>query len=132
MVQTQVNTKPKPKIAIMPVLTLLAVFYFGFLLYQAVYVNYQTNKKISELNKSLAESTKGQKNLQDLIAYYKTDTFQELEARKKLGLKMPGEKVIKVTVPQTNRTPEPKKTVSQDISKSNSELWIEYLFYQDL
>jgi len=128
----QIPNKPaKKKLNIMPILTILAIIYFGFLLYQAVYVNYHTNKKIEEYSSSLAQNNDEQENLKHLIAYYQTETFQELEARKKLGLKMPGEKVVKVDVPEANKTPEPKKTISKEQSQqSNPELWSEFLFGQ--
>lgn len=116
-----------------PILILLGAVYFGFLLYQSVYVNYQTNKKISELNISLTEAQDEQDNLKDLIAYYKTDTFQELEARKKLGLKLPGEKVVKVEVPRVAIKDETAKSeTKKDNQKSNPELWLEFLFDQNI
>jgi cell division protein FtsB len=129
----QENSTPSKRNSMVPILILLAAVYFGFLLYQSVYVNYQTNKKISELNKSLAEAEGEQENLKDLIAYYKTDTFQELEARKKLGLKLPGEKVVKVEVPKVATKEESSKPQTKsDNKRSNPELWLEFLFDQKI
>lgn len=121
------SNKKSGRVIITPILILLAIIYFGFLLYQAVYVNFQTNKKISESNKSLVVAQGEQGNLKDLIAYYQTGTFQELEARKKLGLKMPGEKVVKVTVPQANKTVVPPENIETTVKKSNPELWLNFL-----
>jgi hypothetical protein len=122
----QENSTPSKRNSMVPILILLAAVYFGFLLYQSVYVNYQTNKKISE-----AEGE--QENLKDLIAYYKTDTFQELEARKKLGLKLPGEKVVKVEVPKVATKEESSKPQTKsDNKRSNPELWLEFLFDQKI
>lgn len=116
-----------------PLIILLALVYIGFLLYQAVYVNYQTNKKISALNAALKENKVSRQNLEVLIAYYKTSAFQELEARKKLGLKLPGEKVVKVEVPDESR---PRYVEEEQVAavnkKSNIEHWVDYLFYPDL
>jgi len=114
-----------------PIVVLLVVLYLGFLLYQAIFVNYQTNKKIAELNKTLEQTKQEQQELEVLIAYYQTSAFQELEARKKLGLKMPGEKVINVDVPEEKKPEEDKEPARQSgPEKSNPQLWFEYLFYQ--
>ena len=121
---------PKKSFNFMPIVTLLGIAYFGFLLYQAIFINYQTNKKIDEYTESLEKAKSDQVNLQALIAYYKTDTFQELEARKKLGLKLPGEKVVKVEVPKATKTIEPDKKPLTDNGKSNLENWVDYLFNQ--
>jgi len=121
---------PKRSFNFMPIVTLLGIAYFGFLLYQAIFINYQTNKKIDEYTESLEKAKSDQVNLQALIAYYKTDTFQELEARKKLGLKLPGEKVVKVEVPKATKTIEPDKKPLTDNGKSNLENWVDYLFNQ--
>ncbi len=128
----QSNLKPK-RFFVAPLLILLALTYIGFLLYQSVYVNYQTNKKISALEDALRDNKIRKQNLEVLIAYYKTFAFQELEARKKLGLKLPGEKVVKVDIPEETKL---KLTESEPIvttkTKSNLEYWIDYLFYPDV
>ncbi len=85
------------------------------------------------LNKTLEQTKLEQRELEVLIAYYKTTAFQELEARKKLGLKMPGEKVIKVDVPEEKKSEEDQNPAPKNApEKSNPQLWFEYLFYQDL
>jgi len=123
----------KKRYFVAPLVILLAVIYLGFLLYQAIFVNYQTNVKIKALNRELEATKQQQRELETLIAYYQTEAFQELEARKKLGLKMPGEKIVNVNVPEEKKDPkeEEKKKISQTPSKSNPQLWWEYLFYQD-
>ena len=126
------TNQPKPKstpgkVFLVPTLILLAIAYFGFLLYEAVYVNYQTNKKIDQGNISILKLQGDQQNLKDLISYYQTSAFQELEARKKLGLKMPGEKVVKVQVPQAKRTVEPEEVAPIGNRESNPSLWLKFL-----
>lgn len=131
---TTVEDRPiQKRYFLAPIVVLLVVFYLGFLLYQAIFINYQTNKKIATLNKTLEQTKQEQQELEVLIAYYKTTAFQELEARKKLGLKMPGEKVINVDVPEEKKSVEEQKPVQKSgPEKSNPQLWYEYLFYQDL
>jgi len=71
--------------------------------------------------------------LQALIAYYKTDTFAELEARKKLGLKMSGEKVIKVDVEiKDEQNDQGVKQVVNEPQTPNWQMWIYYLEGKDL
>lgn len=129
------NNSKSNKVFIGPVIILIAIVYIGFLLYQAVYGNYFVNKKISNLNKNVEQSQSQKDSLEVLIAYYKTESFQELEARKKLGLKMPGEKVIKVDVP--NEKEQPLSTSSDAIenqgnANSNFSKWIDFIFYNEL
>jgi hypothetical protein len=112
-----------------PVLIFLAVIYVGFLLYQAVYLNYATNQKIKKLREDLKIAQNSKARLDLLINYYKTSTFQELEARKKLGLKMPGEIVVRVDVVNVAPTQitEKKEGVVTQIKQNNSQYWIDYL-----
>ena len=81
----------------------LIIFYILFLLGRALWVNYNLKKSIDKLNQQIASLEQDKKNLENLNLYYNSDSFKELEARKKLGLKAPGEKVMIV---QTSPTPE--------------------------
>lgn len=116
-----------------PVLIVLAVIYVGFLLYQAVYINYATNQKIKNLRTSLKNAQTDKDRLELLINYYKTSTFQELEARKKLGLKMPGEVVVKVEVPKAQASTSSVKLPAEQIvdKQNNPQLWLDYLSGKD-
>ena len=129
----QATEKPKKGSYLTPILILLAVVYVGFLLYQAVYMNYATNQKIKKLRSDLSGAQVEKDRLSSLIAYYKTTTFQELEARKKLGLMLPGEKVVSVEVPdsapvvvsQTQQKPQ------EPIKQNNSRNWLDFLAGKD-
>lgn len=113
------------------ILAIFASIYVAFLLYQAVFLNYQTNQKIRVLKSDLGDLKQDQARLGSLIAYYKTGAFQELEARKKLGLKMPGEKVIPVKVEEEQnavvKIEDQVKNESFVQNKSNAEKWLDYL-----
>lgn len=113
-------------------LVFLTCVYVAFLLYQAVFLNYQTNQKIRILKNDLSNLDKDQDRLSSLIAYYKTGAFQELEARKKLGLKMPGEKTIQVSIVEETVKTDAAITENQNIAnaiaqESNWEKWLDYL-----
>lgn len=119
---------PKPKVSIYSVLIGVGLLYISFLLYQSVYQNYQTTKKIDSLRADLKDLEQDKVRLDSLIAYYKTPAFQELEARKKLGMKMPGELVVKVDVPQdANPTPTAAAAEVANRQKSNGEKWLDFL-----
>lgn len=110
------------------VLIALAGAYIIFLLYQAVYFNYKTSQKINDLKIAVQKAQSDETRLKNLIAYYNTDTFKELEARKKLGLKMPGEKVVSVNFEKVQAViPSAGTSSVNKPEKSNPELWIEFL-----
>ncbi len=108
-----------------------AVGYAGFVIFQSIYFNYQAGQKIKDLNQRLVQIKEKKLSLEALIAYYQTDTFRELEARKKLGLKMPGEKVVKVEI---EKKPEQPKASSQPLGEKeipNWQKWLEFLQGKD-
>lgn len=61
---------------------------------------HQVRQQVQRLQHQVASEQQRQSQLQDLIDYLGSPTFQEQEARLKLGLKKTGEQVI--VVPATN------------------------------
>lgn len=57
---------------------------------------YNVRKQVRRLAQTVAVEQQRQQQLQDLIDYLGSPTYQEREARLKLGLKKPGERVILV------------------------------------
>ncbi len=110
---------------------LLAIIYTGFLLYQSIYFNHKLNKKVTALKKEIVQLQEKQEQTRSLIAYYKTSSFQELEARKKLGLKMPGERVVKVDVLDlasgTGGGEESREKKNDGLDRSNLDLWVDFV-----
>lgn len=112
----------------------LFVFYIVFLLGRSIWVNFNLKKSISKLQGQITELDQEKKALNNLIVYYKSDAFKELEARKKLGLKAPDEKVMLLAAtPSTESFPEEvaqeKKGVageSTSITKANWRLWWDF------
>ena len=122
------NRKPFIKrINLLSVLIFLTLAYVGFLLYQAIYLNYNTNQKIVLLKKEIREVEADKESLQTLIAYYQTPAFQELEARKKLGMKMPGEKVIKVEVAESPEAEVEEQESAPKDSTPNYQKWLDFI-----
>lgn len=65
-----------------------------------VYKNYQINQEIRKLEAEISQLEQQNAILTNLIEYYKSNTYAEIEAREKLGLKKKGE--IAVALPQKN------------------------------
>lgn len=70
------------------------VSYTFFVLGKMVWQNYQVNQQISNLERDISGIEKENQKLSDLIAFFQTETFKEKEAREKLGMVKPGEKVL--------------------------------------
>ena len=113
---------------VVPVLVFLTLAYVAFLLYQAISLNYQTNQKITALKKEIQQIEQDRESLDALIAYYQTPAFQELEARKKLGMKMPGEKVVTVELTQTPVASESEEPREEKVSNvPNYQKWLDFV-----
>ena len=76
------------------VVGLLLVSYTFFVLGKMTWQNYQVNQQINNLEKEISGIEKENQKLSDLIAFFQTETFKEKEAREKLGMVKPGEKVL--------------------------------------
>ena len=60
----------------------------------AVFQVYRLDKEIIRLRQEIAELKIKNQDLENLIAYLKTDSFKEREARRKLNYRKPGERVL--------------------------------------
>lgn len=85
----------------------LAVAYIFLNLGQAVQKNYIINESIANMNSQIRELKKQVSFLETQLVYYDSRAYQELEAKRRLGLKRPGETVV--LVPE-NKDPEKKIT----------------------
>jgi cell division protein FtsB len=113
----------------------LLILYTFFMLGRSIWINYQLNKETEKLNLEIEEAKIQNQNLENLILYYKSDSFREVEARKKLGLKKPGETVVAVPVSKTSNFQVELETKKQNISEkedeeqiSNWRLWWKLFF----
>lgn len=63
------------------------------------------NKEISGLDQEISGLEKSNEELSGLIAYFNSDTFREREARAKLNVQKPGERVIEVkrAIPKSSK-----------------------------
>lgn len=60
----------------------------------AVKENYETNQKIRQLKEDLVKLESEIVFIKSKIAYYQSDSFREMEARRRLGLKKNNENVV--------------------------------------
>lgn len=104
---------------------ILIIIYAAFALSRTLWQNYKMNRDINSLGKEIESLEERKQELTNLIAYYKTESYKEKEARRRLGYQKPGEKVL-IIVPQEGKLiaeEEPKEA-----KKSNIEIWWEFFF----
>lgn len=120
--------------ALVKVGSYLAIFYIIFLIVRVVWTNYNLRGSIKELENQIATLNQDKKDLENLNSYYQSESFKELEARKKLGLKASGEKVLVLAATPTaqNFSEELKKEKEGTAVKNpenlipNWAMWWEY------
>lgn len=94
--------------------------YVAFLMIRVVWQNYEINQKIANLKIEIEEIKKQSKHLENLIVYYGSNIYREVEARRKLGLKKPGETIV--PLPNLDKKEERKIDDKNDgVSKKNIE-----------
>lgn len=115
-------------------LLILLVIYTFAMLGRSVWVNFNLLKQTDVIKAKIEETKSQNDNLANLIVYYKSDSFREVEARKKLGLKKPNEKVMTVPVQKIESFDSEVKAQTSNISEkkvetndSNIGLWWHYL-----
>ncbi len=118
----------------LPIGTLIAGIIFVYMFVatgEALWQNYQINQEIAKLKLDIVQLEQENTQLKNLIAYLKTESFKEKEARRKLGYKKPGEQVV--AIPQDNSSlTQPGNTKTEDqadtqIKMSNPQKWWEYV-----
>lgn len=116
----------------------LALIWLGVSLGQESYRKYQLTKEINALKSEIEKIESNNEQLASLIEFFQQESYLEKEARLKLNLKQPGEKVV--IVPQAEQEiveeTENQETAKQSLSKepaekrkeSNLWQWWEYFF----
>jgi cell division protein FtsB len=92
--------------------------------------NYRVHQAADRLDVELAGIEQHNLELRNLLAYYRTDSYKEKEARARFNYQKPGERVVAVPLPVdeeptiTQTGPETKAATPP----SNPEQWVEYFF----
>jgi cell division protein FtsB len=130
------NNKPSVWQSILKGLVYCAVLvYIAYTVGLSIDRNYQTNQQINRLKSDIATLNDQISELQYENIYYQTDSFKEVEARRRLGAKAPDEKVVIIPKQDQNSGTIDKSdpaastnSGSVDEPTPNSMLWWRFLF----
>lgn len=111
------------------------IVYVVFILGRSVWFNWQLKREIDTIKSQIVAITQQNKDLENLILYYQSDSFREVEARQKLGLKKVGETAVAVPTKkydnyQAEIEAEKNKLsdTKQDSAAPNYRFWWAYFF----
>lgn len=112
--------------------TLGLIAYSVYAIGRSVYANYTVNQQIASLRAQIHQIETDIAELKNLIVYYKSDSFKEIEARRRLGMRGPGEQVVILPKPEDRTTPDgtPETVIEQQKEKDaipNPQKWISYI-----
>ena len=99
---------------------------------QETYRRYQIQKEIDDLKVQAEKKERENQKLLGMIEYFKTQDFQEKEAKEKLSVQKEGEKVLLVSGDRKNE-PVGEEEVStgkppQQDNRTNLRKWWDYFF----
>jgi cell division protein FtsB len=126
------NDPKKSKRAWSTVFFIVIVVYLVFILSRSLWQNYKVNQEIKSLEQEVTTLEEENQRLKNLVLYYRTDSYKEKEARRKLLMKMPDEKVL--ALPETEYNHEQAEDQIDNekdrdkYQEPNYKLWIEYIF----
>lgn len=96
-----------------------------------IFDNYRVHQDAKRLDAELDQLNQQNLELRSLLAYYRTDSYKEKEARARLGFQKPGERVIVVPVPpgeDTSGIDQSGTEVQAPTPPSNPQQWWNYFF----
>lgn len=110
---------------------LILLVYLGVSTLGVIAKNYRLQQQVDELTAQNEILRLQNQQLEYEITYFQTDAFVELEAREKLGLQAPGEKVVifpdRVPGPAKPPEPEPELSIEETVV-DNMKQWLYFLF----
>ena len=110
----------------------VVVIYMLIAITETVWQNYRINNEIIKLKIEIAELQEQGQSLRHLIAYRGTESFKEREARRKLGYKKSGEKVLAIPYSGLNsiESGQAKETEADQNKRklTNPQKWVDYIF----
>ncbi|MBU1082830.1 septum formation initiator family protein [Patescibacteria group bacterium] len=124
--------KKKTRSQIFLISLALVFSYMVFATGETLWQNYEVNREIAKLKVEIVQLQEQGQDLKYLIAYRGTESFKEREARRKLGYKKPGEKVLAITSPLLDNVGSGQaKDMPETQAKTkitNPQKWLEYIF----
>jgi cell division protein FtsB len=109
---------------IINVLGLFVILYLGAMLFNSLSRNYSLGQQMGVLNAQIARLQDERDTLSYQIQYDKTESYQEREARSKLGLQLPGENVVILPKPAVIAE---EPAVKPAPKRSNIQQWLDFL-----
>lgn len=86
--------------------------------------NYDLGRQITDMQKQINQLQQAKQDLAFQLQYYQTTSYQEREAKSKLGLVMPGENEIILPSPTPEAAAKPAAPAAH---KSNLRQWLDFL-----
>jgi cell division protein FtsL len=113
-----------------------AIVMISLALTQETYRRYQIQKEIDDLKTQAEKKERDNEKLKGVIEYFKTDDFQEREAKEKLSVQKEGEKVLMVKGDQpggnsntnTAEIGAGQTAPEQKDNRTNLRKWWDYFF----
>lgn len=111
---------------------LAAIVMISLALTQETYRRYQIQKEIDDLKIQAEKRERENQKLIGMIDYFKTEDFQEKEAKEKLSVQKEGEKVLLVNGDRKNDPKGEEKSAGgkppQQDDRTNLRKWWDYFF----
>jgi cell division protein FtsB len=113
---------------------LFGLVIFGYLLVgsgKLVYENYRVHEDEGRLSTEVEQLRQHNLELESLLAYYRTDSYKEKEARARLNFQKPGEKLVVVPIPEgedVSSSLAPGPQTEQETPDSNPRQWWKFFF----
>ncbi len=109
------------------------LIYILFLIGNLIWRNYQTNKKISQASDAIELMGIDNDLQRELLTYYQSDSYREVELRRRLILKRPGEKVVLLPIHQeksfqASQNPSLQNLPSEPATLPNYRHWWQAFF----
>ena len=107
---------------------------FAYLLLGAVkliFENYRVHQETARLEQDVTTLEQRNLELRNLLAYYRTDSYKEKEARARLNFQKPGERVVAVPLPpgdDGSSITQPGIETKDPTPPSNPKQWWGYFF----
>lgn len=110
---------------------LIVIGYLAIGSVKLILENYRIHQDSSRLDADIVRLKQNNLELKNLLAYYRTDSYKEKEARARLNFQKPGERVVPVAVPpgdDESSITQPGIETQAPTPPSNPQQWHDYFF----
>lgn len=131
------NPKSKINESVKQIFYVALIAYLVIILGRSIYKNYSINQKISDLENQIIAIRVDNENIKNSLLYYNTNSFKELEIRRRLGMQKPDEQVFLFDETALNDDMANKENQKQNVQNNtpapdpNYVKWLHYLSGQE-